>query len=382
MLQEQKRLADRQSEIAISGRQIANRQEKLAVGLGREAAANKRNAIANEQHAAANMANAAASAKAMTGFLWLSEELVKNKRLLTRVERQNARLMVENAVLKERSRSRGRYRYPSPSPAPIISNDQLLQALNLLDSGEGIDLANICDSAVLVDRRDQGRAEQLINNPQFQQWMIQAQSTELLVHGHMKPSRTSISALSLFTAAIVQSLRQDQRFCTLAFFCGEHSDTQDPLACGTGLIKSLIVQLLTQYPFGGKDLKLATREVDLDLLEDGTDQLCRLLVGLVRRLPTSVTLFCVLDSVDVYDDPVFMQDLDVEKALFELLSLTRDDEVRTDVKILMTSPTATLTIWEGFDERDVVSMIGQPKGDKRFDDRRLAQQMEGLLFGG
>ncbi|RYP59351.1 hypothetical protein DL769_008570 [Monosporascus sp. CRB-8-3] len=383
VLREQKILADKQSEMAISGRKIASRQGKLATDLSREAASNERNAIANERNAAANMANAMISATALNGFLGLSEEYFVAKSNLERAQRLNAKLMVKNerlssALREERSRSRGRYPMLSPEP---ISKDQLLQILNLPDSGEETDIANISDSAVLVNRRDQGRAEQLISNPQFQRWMVQTRSTELLVHGHMKPSRTSVSALSLFSAAIVQSLRRDQRFCTLAFFCGEHSDARDPLADGIGIIKSLIVQLLNQYHFDGANLGLATREVDLDVLENDAEQLCRLFVGLVRRVQSKVTLICVLDSVNVYDDPEFMQELEVERVLYEVLSLTRDIRVQTHAKILLTSPTDTATIWEGFDERDVVSMVGQPKGDKRFDDGRLARQLEGVLGG-
>ncbi|UKZ74717.1 hypothetical protein TrVFT333_002387 [Trichoderma virens FT-333] len=380
---EQKRLADKQSEIAISGRKIARRQGKLATDLSREAASNQRNAIANERNAAANMANAIISATALNSFLKLSEEYFVAKSDLERAQHLNAKLMVKNerlssALREERSRSRGRH--PLLSPAPI-SLDQLLQILNVPDSGEEADIANISDSAVHVNRRDQGRAEQLINYPQFQQWVVQTRSTELLVHGHMKPSRTSVSALSLFSAAIVRSLRRDQRFCTLAFFCSEHKDDRDPLVGGIGIIKSLIVQLLNHYHFDSTDLGFAIRDVNLDALEDDVEQLCQLFVGLVRRVQSRVTLICVLDSVNAYDDPDFMQELEVERVLYEVLSLTRDIKVQTHTKVLLTSPTDTATIWEGFDERDVVSMAGRPKGGKHFDDGRLAQQLEGIFIG-
>ena len=293
----------------------------------------------------------------------------------------NAKLIEKNGRLSSALRetySRNRRQFPLLSPEPI-SQDQLLQIVNLPDSSGRSDEANISDSAVLVNRRDQGRAEQLISNPKFRQWMVQTQSTELLMHGHMKPSRMSVSALSLFSAAIVQSLRQDGRFCTLAFFCGEHSDDRDPLAGGIGIIKSLIVQLLDQYRFDESDLGRAVRGVDLDVLEDSAEVLCRLFTELVRLVQRRATLICVLDSVNVYDDPEFMEELDVERVLYEVLSLTRDVKVQTNVKILLTSPTHTATIWEGFDEKDVVSMAGQPKGDKRFDNGRFARQLDGVL---
>ena len=74
--------------------------------------------------------------------------------------------------------------------------------------------------------------------------------------------------------------------------------------------------------------------------------LCRLFTELVRLEQSKVTLICVLDSVNVYDDPEFMQELEVERVLYEVLSLTRDAEVQTNVKILLTSPSHTATIWK------------------------------------
>ncbi len=254
--------------------------------------------------------------------------------------------------------------------------------LHLSDDGKETDVAHIADSAVLVDRRDQGRAEQLVSIPKFQQWMVQTKSTELLVHGHMKPSRTSVSPLSLFTAAIVQNLQRVDRFLTLAFFCAAHTSFEDPLTGGVGLIKSFLAQLLKQHHFDSADLAHATQHVDLHLLESGIDdviQLCGLFIGLVRQLGSNVTLVCVIDSINVYDDPEFLQDMQVERVLFELLSLTLDEDLPTHVKILLTSPTDTATIRRGFRKSDILSMLGQPRGEKRFDRDRFAHQLEGKL---
>ncbi|OAA56881.1 hypothetical protein ISF_07397 [Cordyceps fumosorosea ARSEF 2679] len=368
MAQQQKRLADRQSELASSGRKIARRQGKLAAELSREVAANELNARANSR-------NAATSAVAVTGIYLLIQDRHKFERALEREKRRNARLIVELRASEARSRSVSRGRYSLPARG--ISSDELLGILNLSSSGEEADMATISDSAVLVDRRDQGRAEQLVNNPQFRQWMVQLCSTELLVHGHMRRSRSSITALSLFSAAIVQCLRRDVRFCTLAFFCGQHKDASDQLTGGVGLIKALTLQLLAQYRFTAEDLSFATQDMDLDALEDGQIlPICRLFTSLIRCV-RNITIFCVLDSVEVYEEPKFLQGMALERALFDILSLTSDDKVKTDVKVLMMSPTATTTILKAFNENDVVSMVGhgQPKGQKNFDEGRLGERL-------
>ncbi|KAJ8116951.1 hypothetical protein ONZ43_g4321 [Nemania bipapillata] len=383
LLKEQSRLADAQEQMAKDGQTIRVKQQKLAASLSREASANARNAAANEMNAAANLENAKTSALALNGVQRLFKEYVVMMSENERMKRLNAQLEVKNAhlsskLIAERSRSRGRR--PSPAPEPV-SQDQLLQILDMPNAEES-DIAHISNSVTLVDRRDQGQAENLVVDPQFRQWVVQTRSTELLVHGYMKPSRTTVSALSLFSAALVQNLQTVDRFCVVAFFCGQHNDFEDPLAGGVGLIKSLTTQLLHQHQFSRMGLARVAREVNLPLLESGfedIEELCLLFGSLVRQLPSTVTLFCVLDSVNVYENPEYMQEMHVEKVLYEVLSLTQDRRVQTHVKILLTSPTDTTTIRTGFKEKDILSMVGQPRMDKRFDDERFARHVDGAF---
>ncbi|KAF5532030.1 hypothetical protein FMEXI_12685 [Fusarium mexicanum] len=347
IMREQTRLADAQSEINKSGRKVAAEQRRLA-------SANERNVTANEQNAAANMANATTASNAMNAFMRLSQEYLTNLTALNEQKRQNARLAVKYTRLHtqlEAERSHSRDRRPWVGPARI-SQAQLLRILNMnldfdLSAVDKVDMAEISGSAALVNRRDQGRVEHLVENAQFKQWVVRTNSTELLVHGHMKPSRTSVTPLSLFSAAIVRNLRQVDRFCAVAFFCGQHIDLDDPLTGGIGLIKSLTVQRLRQYGFDDADLDRVAQEVNLPLLKRGVkniEELCQLFAVLVRRLRNDTTLFCVIDSVNVYEDEDMMQGMYVEKVLFEILQLTSDPRVETHVKVLLTSPTDTNTV--------------------------------------
>ncbi|KAF9771501.1 hypothetical protein IL306_010856 [Fusarium sp. DS 682] len=332
MVKEQRRLADAQSQMNESGRKMATEQQRLASGLSREASANTRNAAANEINAAANLANVTISAVALNAFDRLSQEY--------------------------------------------------LTAISDISNAEEIDLDFISDSAALVNRRDQGRAEQLVGDTKFRQWVVKTCSTELLIHGHMRPSRTSVSPLSLFTASIVRSLRKVDRFRVIAFFCGQHTDLDDPLTGGTSLIKSLIAQLLYQHRFDDADLAHVAQEVNLSLLKrdaENIKELCQLFVVLVRRLHSDTTLFCVLDSVNVYEGEEYMQDMHVDKVLYEILSLTQDRKVKTHVKIMFTSPTDTNMISAGFQQKDILSMSGRLSVDKHFSDSRLSQNFKGAL---
>ncbi|KAF5706993.1 hypothetical protein FMUND_11323 [Fusarium mundagurra] len=384
IMREQKRLADAQSGMNKSGQRMAAEQRRLA-------SANERNATANEQNAAANMANATTASNAMNAFMRLSQEYLTNLTALNEQKRQNARLAVKYTQLHtqlEAERSRSRDRRPWVGPARI-SQAQLLRILNIsldfdLSAVDKVDMADISNSAALVNRRDQGRAEHLVENAQFKQWVVRTSSTELLVHGHMRPSRTSVTPLSLFSAAIVRNLRQVDRFCAVAFFCGQHTNLDDPLIGGTGFIKSLTTQLLLQHDFDDADLDKVAQEVNMPILSRGVDdieELCQLFTVLVRCLCSDTTLFCVIDSVNVYEDEDMMQDMFVEKVLFEILELTGDPRVKTHVKILFTSATDTSTIRKAFKEKDVLSMheSGRLSLDKHFSDSRFAKQVKGAI---
>ncbi|CCT61542.1 uncharacterized protein FFUJ_01979 [Fusarium fujikuroi IMI 58289] len=384
IMREQRRLADAQSEINKSGRKMAAEQQRLA-------SANERNATANQQNAAANMANATTASNAMNAFMRLSQEYLTNLTALNEQKRQNARLAVKYTRLHtqlEAERSRSRDRRPWVGPARV-SQAQLLRILNMnldfdLSAVDKVDMAEISSSAALVNRRDQGKAENLVENAQFKQWVVKTSSTELLVHGDMKPSRTSVTPLSLFSAAIVRNLRQVDRFCAVAFFCGQHTDLDDPLIGGIGLIKSLTAQLLRQHHFDDADLDKVAQEVNLPLLKRGVEdveELCQLFSVLVRRLRSDTTLFCVIDSVNVYEDEDMLQGMYVEKVLFEILQLTGDQRVKTHVKILFTSATNTNTVWKAFKEKDVLSMheSGRLSLDKHFSDSRFAKQVKGAI---
>lgn len=280
----------------------------------------------------------------------------------------NARLSSE--VNAERSRSRD---HRSQGP-PRISQAQLLRLINLnlnfdISHAEEIDMNFILDSSALVNRRDQGRAEQLVSDSKFRQWVVKTSPTELLIHGHMRPSRTNVSAISLFTASILQSLRSVDRFCAIAFFCGQHTGSNDPLRGGAGIIKSLIAQLLDQHRFDDADLAHVSREVDPTLLKgdaEGIQVLCKLFIVLVHRLGSDTTLFCLLDSVNVYEGEEYMQDMYVDMVLVEILFLTQDKKVKAHVKILLTSPTDTNIIGKGFQQKDILSMSGRLLVDKHF----------------
>lgn len=149
----------------------------------------------------------------------------------------------------------------------------------------------------------------------------------------------------------------------------------------TGLIKTLLLQLLDHFSFSKSQLARAVRGVNIGLLEciDDTAEFGRLFVGLVHQLPAELTLFCILDGIEVFEDPDIWNRTGVDTVLADLLSLAEDKTLPTNAKILITSPTSTRLVRRAIEDKNFVSLAGGPKMYKGFDDGRFALEFEDAL---
>ncbi|KAJ8127277.1 hypothetical protein O1611_g6360 [Lasiodiplodia mahajangana] len=96
-----------------------------------------------------------------------------------------------------------------------------------------------------VISRGQDRPEQIMKSSQLREWLVQANSKELLVHGTCEP--LPVSPISFFCAVSLQDLRGTERLKSVAFFCGCHP--YDDYGRARTLIMSLLAQFLQQQRF-------------------------------------------------------------------------------------------------------------------------------------
>lgn len=160
----------------------------------------------------------------------------------------------------------------------------------------------------------------------------------------------------------------------LIWFCGLHVDKEDEersephstetISWPATMFRSFIAQLLRYYPHF--NLLHIEQEAGADIIaarEGKLKALWKVFHCLVRRLPGSVTLVCVIDGVvqyemDRYEDAIM-------GLLKRLLGLGKGLE-QCRVKVLVVSPTKTESVrlfeGDGEGEGDVLSLAGEPVG--------------------
>ncbi|KAI6080627.1 hypothetical protein F4821DRAFT_273721 [Hypoxylon rubiginosum] len=203
-----------------------------------------------------------------------------------------------------------------------------------------------------VPIHDRAIAESLVTLPRFREWMVVATSRELLVHGN-SPSNHPISPLSVFCSTFSQALRHNPRFISLVYFCSLHADYDDPNAGPQCMMMSFIAQLILQGEF---DTTFLHHDVDVSWVqrdeEPYMEDLCEMMKWLIYQLPAEMTVFCVIDGVNAYEKGPYVHDF--VDGLACILDLVIDPKVQATVKVLVTSPSRTLEVREGFHDDDMV----------------------------
>lgn len=287
------------------------------------------------------------------------DEIIERKDKELQAERQQKEfLLVENQRLL-RSTS------PLLHPGPWISTPQtstmgwymdqesLRGILNTRDLDQ-IDMALIIDKKEQLPARQQVQAEQIVNTPLFRDWIVSTSSAKLLIQWgtHLPHTIAEVSPLSIFCTTMVRALQAKERFISVQWFCGRHIDPVEagPYIGGHVMLASLIDQLFRQYAFDTRPLH---REITLAGLQAGDpDELKTLLGWLVRQLPPTVTLFCIVDGVVLYERDEYWDE--AAPVLAYLLSLTEDPTVQVAVKVLFASTPGPIEVRGPFEAEELI----------------------------
>ncbi|KAK7423573.1 hypothetical protein QQX98_001031 [Neonectria punicea] len=156
------------------------------------------------------------------------------------------------------------------------------------------------------------------------------------------------------------AFRRSSRIVSLVFFCGCHL-LRDECHGGAAMILSLVAQLLQQVP---SHIVPLDPGMPLDAIGSGDIQhLCRLFVHLMRQLPPGMTVFCLIDGIDVYEREEYFQGM-AEVVRF-LLALVKEGNQAPGgrFKLLLTSPNTTLIVRKEFDPEPetLLHLAGLPR---------------------
>ncbi|KAK8140096.1 hypothetical protein PG984_000162 [Apiospora sp. TS-2023a] len=298
---------------------------------------------------------------------------IKHKRELERNERERQFL---HRLIEQREEDlmqvciRAVSPQPSPIAIPVVVTQQAL--LDFLDSAdvEKADMDYITSQRELIIAGGQDRTEQIMRSPQLREWLVQAESRELLIHGNSDPA--PISPISFFCALLVRNLRGVDQFKSLAFFCGSHP--YDDLGGARPMIMSLLAQLLEQQHF---DLGFVDYELAYSMDSGNIETFCYVFRQLVRQVRSTESVFCVVDGINFYEGMGEESLQEMAYVLRSLLDLSR--ERGAVFKILVTSPSITEDTRQAIEDEDYLALPEQTTNTLGFSDLRFERQwQEGL----
>ncbi|KAI0439889.1 hypothetical protein F4803DRAFT_529375 [Xylaria telfairii] len=262
------------------------------------------------------------------------------------------------------------YRAITPEPPPVIEcvvkQGDLLKFLDLIGL-ETTDMEYIKHQRELIISRGQDRTDQIMKSPQLREWLVQANSKELLIHGNSES--LPVSPISFFCAILMQNLRSVERFKSVAFFCGCHP--YDDFGGARTLIMSLLSQLLQQQPF---DLSFIDHETSYRVYSGDIQAVCFIFGRLVKQIQKTETLFCVIDGINFYEcngEQPLQEMADVLRFLLDL-----SEERGSVYKILLTSPSRTEDVRQAIRDEDYLALPGQAANTLGFSKDRFERQWQ------
>jgi hypothetical protein len=231
----------------------------------------------------------------------------------------------------------------------IVTQEDLLHFLDLTGM-EATDIEYIRHQRELILSGGRDRTEQITKTSQLREWLVQAESKELLIHGNSDPQ--PISPISFFCVMLLQNLRSVDRFKSVAFFCGCHS--YEDYGGARTIIMSHLAQLLRQQRFD-----LGFIDHDLAYRMDGGDivAFCYVFGRLVEQVNRTETVFCVIDGINFYwcNEGGLLGEM--AHVLRFLLDWTK--EKGTVFKILITSSSTTDDVRQAIEDKDYLALPQQ-----------------------
>ncbi|KAL8351070.1 hypothetical protein RB601_000794 [Gaeumannomyces tritici] len=247
-------------------------------------------------------------------------------------------------------------------PAALLGPDQLWSILaGRRDRAEFSAQANQELARVLLYRgrhrpQDQAQANSALQHPGFRAWLAGPGPALLLVNTSLSGA-DPISAASVFAGTLVTSLVSARPDAVVVhFFCGLHTSPTDLEFGPGGLLRSVVMQLVLKLTELDKlDLGFLQTLQDVDELRSSEPRtacnaLCQALCDLLTQFPVGTEVYCMLDSISLFDRERILPLLEI---LVECIqALVEDCGLATVFKVFLTnggrgSPVRGLPAFQG-----------------------------------
>lgn len=238
-----------------------------------------------------------------------------------------------------------------------MSLPEFIDLLDISQQHPEYDLRLIQRSDLWTESSDPSYVLGLLEGDAFRQWHTEKNSKPLFVEGTLSTlSSRRASPLSLLCSQLIKLQEHDPQATVLYFFCGHHTATTDSLAGPSGMLRSLIRQVLRAYP----DLKLnflsPKLRSQLTTMSPDVRSLCTCFRHLVNQINPSDQVFCIIDGICFFEKREWSEPC--RKAVDELFEITQDEELYPIIKLFLTSPSRSRCIASIFPQDCRINMNG------------------------
>ncbi|OBS19992.1 hypothetical protein FPOA_11715 [Fusarium poae] len=205
------------------------------------------------------------------------------------------------------------------------------------------DLQAVMSSAATFHPVSQSQAHSALDHDRLFEWLHTDHPDFLFIDGNCQGNPTdSVSPMSLLCTRVgltIANMEPENVF--VHFYCGLHVDTRRNNWYGPdGMIRSILSQILTALV--DKELLdmgfLNSRSFVKDLEYHDVHTLCDLLHDLVQQFDTDTTIYCFVDGVSKFDVDFRGAFASLKLILRRIQGITRDDNLKPKLKVLMTVP--------------------------------------------
>lgn len=225
-----------------------------------------------------------------------------------------------------------------------------------------------------MTKDEQERCLYAIKSAALARWVRSERSSVLVINGHGSGVKRK-SGLSFLCARLVYSLDKIRfgdepgsstvvrpEIVPIHFFCGQHlhNDDSESWESPSGVINSLLVQLVSQCTDIDPSRSTALRISDIDNSEVGdVFEFFRLSI---KQLPSNSIVYCIVDAMSFYtnNDQVSKPAQRLLKGLLKLTKTSKKNpKSRAVFKLLLTAPSRLRT--EEVDGVDDEQVLNVPK---------------------
>lgn len=250
---------------------------------------------------------------------------------------------------------------------PAITLEELLDKLDVDPQSPGNDLLVSAQSATFLDDDMQQLISGILKDNAFQRWLFGARSAGLLIDENATVGDKGLDPpFGVFSSMFMTSLRMltrqghQPRFAS-CFFCDLHANPLEPLSGPSGMMRSLIAQLVLSVSHDAEldrfDLSFLNDEPDLldSLATYEAGALCEVYIDMVRQLSGNATVVCLINEVDRFETEDNRWGAELCQVVKRLHELAHFHDEGPAFKLCLTTSRGTLSVHEAFGDDERIS---------------------------